>query len=252
MLETTLTQPAKPAYCSKSLPQESEDEQKPVETVLRMPTQDELPCDDGVPMESQRHRLQIQLLIDSLQPWLAQQGSGYVGGNMFLYFSRQLFENPNFKGPNFFVVLGVPQVERKSWVVWQEEGSPDIVIELLSESTAAIDKGEKKTIYQDNLKVWEYYWFDPFNPEDFVGWKTNEKWVYQKKAFDAQNRLISGQLGLALVRWEGVFNGVKAIWLRWETLEGELLPTPEEYERQRAERLAAKLRALGINPDELG
>jgi len=57
MLEPTLTQSAKPADCSKSLPQESEDEQKPVERVLRMPNQDELPCDHGVPMESQRHRL---------------------------------------------------------------------------------------------------------------------------------------------------------------------------------------------------
>jgi Uma2 family endonuclease len=170
---------------------------------------------------------------------------------MFVYFSDKQLRNQDFKGPDVFVVRGVSQVERKSWVVWEEGKGPDIVIELLSESTAAVDKAEKKTVYQNQLKVWEYYWFDPFNSEDFVGW-TLEKGVYQKKALDAQNRLMSEQLGLALVRWEGVFNRVKAVWLRWATLEGELLPTPEEYERQRAERLAAKLRALGINPDELG
>jgi hypothetical protein len=122
----------------------------------------------------------------------------------------------------------------------------------------SVDKGEKKTIYQNQLKVGEYFWFDPFNPEDFVGWALKHG-VYQKKALDAQNRLISQQLGLALVRWEGVFNRIKTVWLRWATLDDELLPTPQEYEcrekeqaQQRAERLATKLRALGINPDELG
>jgi Uma2 family endonuclease len=38
------------------------------------------------------------------------------------------------------VVLDVPRRERKSWVVWEEEKAPDVVIELLSESTAKKDK----------------------------------------------------------------------------------------------------------------
>ena len=43
------------------------------------PGQDELPCDDGIPMETQRHKLQMDLLIDPLAPWLAQrQGGGYL------------------------------------------------------------------------------------------------------------------------------------------------------------------------------
>jgi Uma2 family endonuclease len=294
MLETTLTKPAKPAIWSRNiLPEITYRSERQIQTVSRLPTQDELPCDDGVPMETERHRLQMELLINSLVPWLEQQGAGYVSGNMFVYFSDKQLRNQDFKGPDVFVVLGVSQAERKSWVVWEEGKSPDIVIELLSESTAAVDKGEKKTIYQNQLKVGEYYWFNPFKSEDFVGW-TLEQGIYQKKDLDVQNRLISQQLGLALVRWEGVFNRTKAVWLRWATLEGELLPTPHEYEcrqkeqerqqkeqaqqraeeayrekeqaqqrakeayrekeqaQQRAEQLAAKLRALGINPDELG
>ncbi|MCK5522308.1 MAG: Uma2 family endonuclease [Thiomargarita sp.] len=266
MLETTLTKSARPAIWSRNLPPEIiyRSERQQIQAVSRLPTQDELPCDDGVPMETERHRLQMELLINSLAPWLEQHGGGYVSGNMFVYFSDKQLRNQDFKGPDVFVVRGVSHTERKSWVVWEEGKSPDIVIELLSESTAAVDKGEKKTIYQNQLKVGEYYCFDPFHSEDFVGW-TLEKGVYQKRAFDAQKRLISEQLGLALVRWEGVFNQIKAVWLRWATLDGELLPTPHEYERrekeqerqekeqaqQRAERLAAKLRALGINPDEL-
>ena len=53
--------------------------------IERLPTQDELPCDDGVPMETERHRLQMELLLNTLNPWL--EGGGYAGGNMFMYYS---------------------------------------------------------------------------------------------------------------------------------------------------------------------
>jgi len=43
--------------------------------------------------------------------------------------------------------------------------------------------------------------------------------------------LRSEKLGLALVRWKGFYKNADTTWLRWETLEGVLLPTPEEAER---------------------
>jgi Uma2 family endonuclease len=75
-----------------------------------LPTQDELPCDDGVPMETQRHKFQMDLLMDTLLPWLEQREDGYVGGNMFVYFSAAQIKKQDFKGPDFFAVLGVPKV----------------------------------------------------------------------------------------------------------------------------------------------
>ena len=49
------------------------------------PTQDELPCDDGEPMETQRHKWQMDILIDAMDLWLGQRGEGYTNGNMFVY-----------------------------------------------------------------------------------------------------------------------------------------------------------------------
>jgi hypothetical protein len=49
------------------------------------PTQDQLPSDDGVQIETQRHRLQMDLLMETLRPWLTQRQDGYVGGNRFLW-----------------------------------------------------------------------------------------------------------------------------------------------------------------------
>ncbi len=253
---------------------------------ISLPTQDELPCCDGVPMETQRHKLQMDLLIDTLHTWLAQRSDGYVSGNMFIYFSASQVRNQDFKGPDVFVVLGVPQHERKSWVVWEEGGkTPDVVIELLSDSTRETDKTEKKRIYQDRLRVPEYFWYDPFNPEDWVGFALHDG-VYETLVFDKQNRLISQCLGLALVRWQGIYKGVETLWIRWETLEGVLLPTAQEAAEQQADRakqevvqaeqkvvqaeqeatqakeeaiqakqraiqLAKKLRAMGIDPNSI-
>lgn len=54
--------------------------------VTQVPTQDDLPYDDGVPMETFRHKRQMDLLIDVLDPWLELRGNGFAGGNMFLYY----------------------------------------------------------------------------------------------------------------------------------------------------------------------
>ncbi|MDY6941283.1 MAG: Uma2 family endonuclease [Cyanobacteriota bacterium] len=202
------------------------------------PTQAELPCDDGEPMETQRHKDQMDMLIDGLRPWLEERADGYVGGNMFVYFSLEQVRNRDFKGPDFFAVLDVPKGERLSWVLWEEGKGPDVVIELLSDSTARRDKNEKKRIYQNQLRVPEYFWFDPFNAEDWEGFSLQHG-GYQSIPIDERGQRTSQALGLALVRWQGSYRGVEATWLRWATLTGELLPLSEEIierERERAEQ----------------
>ncbi|AFZ44294.1 protein of unknown function DUF820 [Halothece sp. PCC 7418] len=232
----------------------------PTPDITPPPTQDELPCDDGIPMESQRHKMQMDLLLDTLQFWLDQREDGYISGNMFVYFSTRQIRNQDFRGPDFFAVVGVPKKERKSWVVWEEGQAPNVVIELLSDSTRNEDKTWKKEIYQNQLRVPEYFWYDPFNPEDWAGFylKGGE---YEPLERDRNNRYISHELGLALVQWFGTYKDVETVWLRWETLEGELLPTERELSQQaqqqaqqaqqKNEKLAAKLLELGIDPDEL-
>ena len=199
------------------------------------PGQADLPCDGGEPMETHRHKLQMDLLIDGLTIWLAQRSDGYVCGNMFIYYSMEQVRNRDFKGPDFFAVVGVPKGERKSWVIWEEGKAPDVVIELLSDSTAAYDKTLKKQIYQDQMRVSEYFWFDPFRPDDLAGFIL-EDGVYQPIAPTPQNTLLSPALELALVRWEGSYKSFPAVWLRWASLSGEVLPIAEEIAAQERDR----------------
>jgi hypothetical protein len=62
------------------------------------------------------------------------------------------------------------------------------------------------------------------------------------------------QVGLGLALWQGEFKGKTYQWLRWCDREGNLLLTGDErtkQEHQRTERLAAILRAQGIDPANL-
>lgn len=69
------------------------------------------------------------------------------------------------------------------------------------------------------------------------------------------------QVGLGLVLWQGVFEGIEDAWLRWCDREGNVIPTGAEraeqaellleQQRQRTEQLTEQLRALGVDPDQL-
>jgi Uma2 family endonuclease len=192
-----------------------------------LPTEDDLPCDDGEPMETARHHEQMDLLIQSLQAYWAERTDYYIAGNMFLHYDPQ--NRRKSRGPDFFLVLDVNNRERKSWVVWQEGMRfPDVIIELLSDTTREVDKGEKKVLYERVFRTAEYYLYDPFSQE-FIGYHLRSA-HYEEVQPDAQGRIFSLVTGLYLVPHEG--------WLRWMTSAKQVLPSPmelAEQQRQRAE-----------------
>lgn len=211
-----------------------------------------------IEMESTLHYLQLALLVSCLD-WLWKDRTDYfIGANLTIYFSRQQLRNRDFRGPDFFLVRNTSKRPRKSWVVWEEEGKhPDLIIELLSNSTAETDKTTKKSLYQDQFRTQEYFWFSPDDLE-LTGFKLvgNE---YQG--------IIPNQQGLLASEVLGLFLGIYQEKLRYFTPEGDLVPTPEEAALQaenraneaenraneaqnRAKRLAEQLRSLGIEPIE--
>jgi Uma2 family endonuclease len=128
-------------------------------------------------IESSLHYLQALILVTCLE-WLWRDRPGckrsyrqdfFIGANLTVYFSRQQIKNRDFRGPDFFLVKNTDRQPRRSWVVWEEDGKyPDPIIELLSESTANVDRTEKRELYQNRFRTPEYFWFDPESLE-FVG-----------------------------------------------------------------------------------
>ena len=207
---------------------------------------------DEPPLETELHLRQIILLLTCLEWLWGDRNDFYAAGNLTIYYSPRQLKSEHFRGPDFFVVLGCERKTRKSWVVWEEDGKyPNVILEILSDSTAYTDKGLKKEIYQDTFRTPDYFWFDPYTLE-FAGFHLVDG-EYQPLQPNEQGYLWSQQLGLYL----GVHEGL----LRFLTPDGQLVPTPEEtaeqteqrleQTEQKAQRLAAKLRELNIDPDTI-
>lgn len=137
----------------------------------------DLPYDDGEPLESNWHRDQINIFCSLLEKhWKGRRF--YCGGNMFIHFCNKPVFNRDFRGPDFFAVLDVDHDrERNYWAVWEEEGRyPDFIVELLAPATKLLDRTIKKTLYENTFKAREYVLYDP--DEDWLqAWrlKTNTR-----------------------------------------------------------------------------
>lgn len=189
---------------------------------------------DESPMETELHLRQLMLLIQSLELLWKDRQDFYAFGNLTIYYSPNQRKSEYFRGPDFFVVLGVARKPRKSWVVWEEDGKyPHVIIDILSDSTAETDRGLKKEIYQETFRTPNYFWFDPTSLE-FKGFQLMAG-KYEEIAANEQGWLWSQQLEL--------FLGVHDSQLRFFTPEGKLVPPPEEV----AEKMAQKLQDLGID-----
>jgi Uma2 family endonuclease len=189
-------------------------------------------------LETELHLRQIILLFRCLE-WLWRDRTDfYVAGNLTIYYTPRQRKSKDFRGPDFFVVLGTERKTRKSWVVWEEDGKyPNVIVEILSPKTADTDKDFKKQLYQNTFRTPDYFWFDPDTLE-FAGFHLVDG-QYQPLEPNSQEHLWSQQLGLYL--------GIHHNQLRFFTSKGQLVPTPEEV----AERLAAKLRELNIDPESI-
>ncbi|NEQ29580.1 MAG: Uma2 family endonuclease, partial [Leptolyngbya sp. SIO4C5] len=182
-----------------------------------------LPPDDlssnEPPLETYLHLQQMMLLLKCLD-WLWRDRNDYfAAGNLTIYYNARRLKTQDFRGPDFFVVSNTEKRPRKSWIVWEEGGRyPNLIVELLSDTTAESDRQLKKEIYQNIFRTPEYFWFSPDTLE-FQGYVL-ERGIYHPITSNNQGHLWSEQLQL--------FLGIHERQLRFFSAEGQLVPTPEE------------------------
>jgi len=142
---------------------------------------------------------------------------------------------------------------------------PAIVMEFLSDTEGG-EYSVKPTyppgkwfFYEQVLRVPNYVIFDPASGLLEV-YRLDLAGQYRLSSANNQQRHWIDELDLALGLWQGSRENRTGHWLRWWTEQGDLLPWGKEQaeqerqraeqERQRAERLAAQLRAAGLEPEE--
>ena len=204
--------------------------------VEQLITEDDTPV-DNIPSEKQQ-RLLVEPLYSSWQterPFIAAANVGIFG----------MANRPPIV-PDMFLSLNVEIAEdwwakeKRSYFLWEFGKPPDVVVEIVSNSRGQ-ETGKKLQDYA-RLGVWYYVIFDPQRQVQAEILQVYELHVGEYRPKPAQ-RLE--KVGLGLTIWEGIFEGKREQWLRWCDLSGELILTGNE----RAERLAAQLRALGVEPE---
>jgi Uma2 family endonuclease len=197
--------------------------------------------------------------------------AGYIQPEMLIASNLGLVATVNkntvVKAPDWFYV---PQVHplpegliRRSYSPNIDGANVVIVMEFLSEA----DGGElsirstppygKFHFYERILQVPTYITYDPYYRSLEVRYLQDGRYVLHPA--NDQGRVWIPQLELYLGIWSGGRLQQTMNWLRWWDNSGNLLLWSSEeaiqerqradQEHQRAERLAAKLRELGIDPD---
>lgn len=212
------------------------------------------PTSDGKPMaETDLHRNLMIELIAALQLWFAANQVVYVSGNLLVFY--QPGNRRRHVSPDVFVVRGVPKRQRDNYLIWEEGKAPELAIEITSKTTRREDLGKKFALYQDTLKVQEYFLFDPY--EDYLkppmqGYRLRRgRYVGIKPA---EGRLPSEVLGLHLERHGTqlrLYNPATQEWLPTEqeriaNTEAQLAQVRDAQQQAEAEieRLRRELEAL--------
>lgn len=165
----------------------------------------------------------------------------------------------------YIAAIRVSREEIKRSYTPQLQGDiPVVVMEFLSDTEGG-EYSNKPTyppgkwfFYEQVLKVPNYVIFKPDTGYLEV-YQLNDSGRYQLCNPDGNNRYWIAQMNLFLGRWQGTRENRTGYWLRWWDENGNLLlwglERAEQLEErsqqleEKAERLAAQLRAAGIEPN---
>lgn len=225
------------------------------------PTLIEYPDDDGKPMaEGDVQCSYLTYARNALRIYFQNRSDVYVAGNLFIYYEEG---NPEaVVAPDVFVVFGVEKRDRGSYKTWQEQHkTSDFVLEITSKTTRSKDQGAKKGIYAF-LGVREYFQYDPtgdyLNPQ-LQGLRLVEGNYFpvEMTTLSDNSLSLSSELGLELrlefgeLRFYDPATGQKLLTHEEAVAARQAAEQALKEEQERAQRLAAKLRELNIDLDNL-
>ena len=248
------------------------------------PSAEDLPDSDDTPVDNELQDLIPGLLKTILALIWSKRMDWFFGVDMGIYYDP---DEPAIV-PDGFLSLGVPRIIdsdlRLSYVLWEEQKVPMMVLEVVSQTRRG-EYTQKKEDYAQ-LGILYYVIYNPLRK------RKPRLEVYQLE--EGEYKLLTGEpvwlseMNLGIGREEGTYQGITREWLYWYDENRKRYLTPEEQiavtqeqlqgteqraflaeeqlqqekqraeqekqraeqEKQRADRLAAKLRELDIELDE--
>ncbi len=196
------------------------------------------PDSDGQPMADNTIQFECIVTIKgNLELLFAENADVFVAGDLLWY---PVEGNPEIRqAPDVMVAFGRPKGHRRSYKQW-EEGNipPQVVFEVWSPGNRVSQMLEKLAFY-DRYGVEEYYLYYPESGE-WDGWTRQEGRLTPVSQMEGWR---SPRLGIRFEKGKdaevGLFYPDGRKFLSFLELG------------QRAERLAAKLREMGIDPSQI-
>ncbi|MBE9118817.1 Uma2 family endonuclease [Lusitaniella coriacea LEGE 07157] len=196
-----------------------------------LPSGDELPFSDGLPVDNELHILVPNLLSFILGFLWSERLDWFFGINMGIYYATGV--NPRVPiVSDAFLSFGVERLKasglRNSYVVWEEKGIvPSFVLEVVSKTPGG--EYDEKMVKYAQLGALYYLIYNP------TFWQRD-----RREPFEVY-RLIEGEyqrqlgepfwmpeLGLGIGRGVGTHQGLQREWLYWYDEQGNRLESPED------------------------
>jgi Uma2 family endonuclease len=228
------------------------------------------PTSDGKPMaENTLQWRWIVTIVGGLRARFADDPNVFIAGDLLWY---PVEGRPDIRvAPDGLVAFGRPRGERGAYLQWQEGNiAPQVVFEVLSPGNRGGEMARKFQFYQ-RYGVEEYYLYDP-DDNTLAGWQRRDGELEAITPIQGwHSPLLGVSFGLGpselelrypdgrrFLSYEELYaqseRARAAAGHEHERAERERERAEREHERaererERAEHLAARLRALGIDPD---
>lgn len=234
------------------------------------------PESDGKRMAE--NTLQFQWIVTIKEGLDAMLPTDFVAGDLLWYPVEG--DNSKATAPDTMVCLGRPKGHRRSYKQWEEDNvAPQVVFEILSHGNTKKEMAEKLVFYED-YGVMEYYLYDP-DKNRLRGWQRGanrlieivqmHNWVspllgirFELSSTGLTVYRRDGERFLTYAELEQQVQQAKAA-VKQERQQAEQAKVRAEHaevraeqaeaelaqERAIAQRLADKLKALGIDPSNL-
>lgn len=223
------------------------------------------PESDGKPMADNTEQFRwIVMIKENLEILFADDLDVFIAGDLLWYPIEG--DNQTSQAPDVMVVFGRPKGKRGSYQQWKERHiAPQVAFEILSPNNTKREMAAKRDFYEQH-GVEEYYLYDPQRLR-LTGWSRQgnalisiavmEGWVSPRLGI----RFSQINTELEIYRPDGR-RFLTSVELerraQHEQDRADLAEQRAEQERQRAEQeqqraqqLAAYLRSLGVDPDQI-
>jgi Uma2 family endonuclease len=232
----------------------------------QLPTHLDLPFTDNKPVENVYQPEQSSLLSSSLLPHLNRlhpDENYFIAADCGIYWTLKDPPLAGCKSPDWYYVPNVPRVldgeMRRSYVMWQEQVAPLLVMEFVSGNGAdehdETPESGKFWVYEHGIKATYYAIYDPFHCVLEMFELVRGRYEPMKPESNGRFRIPPMKLEFGL--WEGLYHGYFFQWLRAWDLSGALLPLPEEMVQEhqqyaeRQEQIALQERQRAVQLEQL-